>query len=632
MAVAAGLAHALPGQAPRTYIPEVVSEIPVSPKVPAAGAKARSSPFKRRGHIVFVLLAALAVVALLPLVVISWKLIKINQVTLAAVHQDAQLKTARSIAREMDAQVEGLRTQLLRVAKTLSVAVGRQGRSNPGELRDVLQDVTDERMPALQFSQLDSGSVSSISAGQMPAEMKPQIDKLLSRAIEIHAEERHENWTLLSDPMLLESSPDHAALVVAAPVVLHGSFRGVLWAQIDLQVIWEAVGAQRNASYVVFALDGNGNVFASNDARSVSPGGNVRDSELVQRFLSAHGRASETMPFSLIEGGEPREYMGSFEETQKGWGIFVQAPREKVFQQIKGMRRETMKWAGIALALALGVGLVLARELSDPVKRLAAASRAFAKGDFSVRVAVRSRNELGELAFTFNSMAAEIEKFIRDLKQALAENNELFLGTIQALAQAIDAKDPYTRGHSDRVRKYAIILARQLGLSQEELREVHVSAQLHDVGKIGIHDAILQKPGSLTDEEFEVMKTHTTKGAEIMHQIPQMKKMIPGLRWHHERADGRGYPDGLTGDRIPLMAKIIAVADTFDAITTVRPYQQPMTFERARARINELRAVALDAEVVDAFNRACAEGVIRLAPRVETPAEENDVAQVAAEV
>ena len=156
------------------------------------------------------------------------------------------------------------------------------------------------------------------------------------------------------------------------------------------------------------------------------------------------------------------------------------------------------------------------------------------------------------------------------------------------------------------------MLGRQLGLSRQELRDIYVSAQLHDVGKIGIHDAILQKPGALTDEEFGVMKTHAAKGAEIMQQIPQMKNIIPGLRWHHERADGRGHPDGLTDDRIPLMAKIIAVADTFDAITTVRPYQKPMTFERARARVNELRAVSLDAQVVDAFNRACDSGLIRL--------------------
>ena len=557
-------------------------------------------------------MASLVLVAVVPLAVISWKLININQVTLAAVHQDAQLKTARAIAREMDSQVEGLRTQLMRVAKTLSIAVGRPGRTNQDELREVLVDVTDERMPALQFSHFESGTVRTISAGQMPAELKPQIDRLLSRAIEIHSEQRDDDWTLLSEPMLLESDPDRAMLVVAAPVVRHGSFRGVLWAQVDLQVIWEAVGAQRNASYVVFALDSSGTVFASNDKQSARPGREVGESELVSRFLSAHGRASQTMPFTLDEGGEPREYMGSFHETNKGWGIFVQAPQEKVFQQIRGMKRETLKWAGIALALAIVAGFFLARQLSDPVNKLAAASRAFAKGDFSVRVHVGSRNELGELAFTFNRMAAELEKFIRDLKLALAENNQMFLGTIQALAQAIDAKDPYTRGHSDRVRNYAMILAHQLGLDKEELREIHVSAQLHDVGKIGIHDAILQKPGALTDEEFEIMKTHTTKGAEIMHKIPQMKKMLPGLRWHHERADGRGYPDGLTADRIPLMAKIIAVADTFDAITTVRPYQQPMTFERARARVNELRTIALDTDVVDAFNRSCEAGLINL--------------------
>jgi len=598
----------------------------LSPLVPFPDESVQSGPFKRRGHIVVILMAALVLVAVVPLAVISWKLIKINQVTLAAVHQDAQLKTARSIAREMDARLEGLRTQLMRVAKTLSFAVGRPGRTDPDELREVLAEVADDRMPALQFSHFESGSVNSISAGQMPAELKPQIDRLLGRAIEIYAEQRNENWTLLSEPMLLESSPDRATLVVAAPVVLHGSFRGVLWAQIDLQVIWEAVGAQRNASYVVFALDGAGNVFASNDKQSARLGRDVADSELVRQFLSAHGRASQTMPFTLVESGQPHEYMGSFHETRKGWGIFVQAPQEKVFQQIRGMKRETMKWAGIALLLAIVAGFFLARQLSDPVNKLAVASRKFAKGDFSVRVRVGSRNELGELAFTFNRMAADIEKFIRDLKRALAENNELFMGTIQALAQAIDAKDPYTRGHSDRVRSYALVLAHQLGRAKEELRDIHVSAQLHDVGKIGINDAILQKPGSLTDDEFDIMKTHTTKGAEIMDQISQMKKMIPGLRWHHERADGRGYPDGLIGEQIPLMAKIIAVADTFDAITTVRPYQQPMTFERARARVNELRAVALDADVVDAFNRACEAGQIRLAREPEKPAPVETVA------
>jgi HD-GYP domain-containing protein (c-di-GMP phosphodiesterase class II) len=131
------------------------------------------------------------------------------------------------------------------------------------------------------------------------------------------------------------------------------------------------------------------------------------------------------------------------------------------------------------------------------------------------------------------------------------------------------------------------------------------------VGKIGVDDAILKKPGVLTPEEFEVMKTHTTRGAAIMSEIPKMKEILPGLRSHHERWKGGGYPDGLSGEQIPLMARIIAVADTFDAMTTDRPYQRAMTLEAAHARINQLKGVALDERVVEAFNRAFLSGEIR---------------------
>jgi HD-GYP domain-containing protein (c-di-GMP phosphodiesterase class II) len=274
-------------------------------------------------------------------------------------------------------------------------------------------------------------------------------------------------------------------------------------------------------------------------------------------------------------------------------------------------------WTLVLFGVAIIAAFVFARTLSNPINRLAAASRALAGGDFSARVHVRARNEIGELAYTFNSMAGEIENYIRRLRRAFEENNELFLGTIRALAQAIDAKDPYTRGHSVRVNRYTMILARELELSEADLRDLHVSSLLHDVGKIGIDDAILKKNGRLTEEEFEIIKTHAALGATIMDPIPQMKPVIPGLRHHHERCDGSGYPDGLTRDETPLMARIIAVADTFDAITTVRPYQQPMSFERAVARINELRGDALDEQVVDAFNRACEMGLMTPGERDE---------------
>jgi putative nucleotidyltransferase with HDIG domain len=153
-------------------------------------------------------------------------------------------------------------------------------------------------------------------------------------------------------------------------------------------------------------------------------------------------------------------------------------------------------------------------------------------------------------------------------------DRELFMGSIQMLAGAVDEKDPYTRGHSDRVTRYSMMIAREMGLSEDATEVVRVSAQLHDVGKIGIEDLILKKPGALTTEEFAIMKTHTTKGANILRPVAQLKDMIPGIELHHESLDGRGYPHGLHGDEIPLLARIIAVADTFDALTTNRPYQQ----------------------------------------------------------
>jgi putative nucleotidyltransferase with HDIG domain len=150
------------------------------------------------------------------------------------------------------------------------------------------------------------------------------------------------------------------------------------------------------------------------------------------------------------------------------------------------------------------------------------------------------------------------------------------MGSIQMLAGAVDEKDPYTRGHSDRVTRYSVLIARELGLPNDTVETIRISAQLHDVGKIGIEDRILKKPGALTPEEFEIMKTHTTKGANILRPVEQLREMLPGIELHHESLDGRGYPHGLKGEQIPLLARIITVADVFDAMTTNRPYQAAM--------------------------------------------------------
>ncbi|HXV75456.1 MAG TPA: HD domain-containing phosphohydrolase [Candidatus Polarisedimenticolaceae bacterium] len=568
--------------------------------------------FKRRGRIVFTLLAVLAFIGLAPLATVAWKLIDINREALVTAQQEYQSLMATSVAHELDIHIEGQRSQVLRVAQTLGAAIGRGGYAQSDQLRRVLEDVQGERMLYLRYTYFRSQDARSISAGQLDANLDPVFESGLEEAVQILSRTAQDGGeeTIVSRPILLETRPRRAALVISAPVISGTRFRGVLSALVDLSPVWQSVVERNQSGHLIFALDEAGRVIASNAPARVVPGTDVSRSPMVVRFLKADGRAEETLPFVELDDGAEQAYIGSYKTTGLGWGVFVQARLQDVYAPVNRMVDSITSRALLVIGLAVVAAIIFARTLSNPIKRLAAASRAFAAGDFSTRVEVRSGNELGELGFTFNTMAEEIESQIRQLKRAAEENKELFLGTIRALAQAIDAKDPYTRGHSARVNRYSVVLARQLGMSDEDVADIHVASLMHDVGKIGINDSILQKPGKLTADEFEVMKTHTTKGAQIMAPIRQMQRVIPGLRSHHERWEGGGYPDGLTGAKIPFMARLIAVADAFDAMTTHRPYQTAMSFPKALERLNVLKGVAFDERIVEAFNRAYRRGLI----------------------
>jgi len=208
-------------------------------------------------------------------------------------------------------------------------------------------------------------------------------------------------------------------------------------------------------------------------------------------------------------------------------------------------------------------------------------------------------------------MAEDIQQYISDLKRASEENRQLFIDSIEMIAAAVDAKDPYTKGHSSRVSQYSVILAGEIGLDEQEVAKVRASATLHDVGKIGVDDQVLRKPGVLTDEEFEQMKRHTIIGFEIVRQVQQLADTLPGIRWHHESLDGTGYPDGIRGDEIPLLVRIIAVADTFDAITTDRPYQAGRDFPSALEILKRHAGTRYDPIVVDALHSAYVKGYLR---------------------
>lgn len=178
---------------------------------------------------------------------------------------------------------------------------------------------------------------------------------------------------------------------------------------------------------------------------------------------------------------------------------------------------------------------------------------------------------------------------------------ELLAGVIRALTSAIDAKDPYTCGHSDRVSRVAVRLGQQLGCDDEFLNRLYLSGLLHDVGKIGIDETVLRKPGRLTPAEYEHIKTHPDIGYNILKDVKKLTHLLPGVRHHHESWDGRGYPDGLAGEDIPLMARIIAVADSFDAMGSDRPYRKGMPDDKLDAIMQEGAGKQWDAKIVEAF-------------------------------
>ncbi|HEX6972071.1 MAG TPA: HD-GYP domain-containing protein, partial [Limnochordia bacterium] len=172
-----------------------------------------------------------------------------------------------------------------------------------------------------------------------------------------------------------------------------------------------------------------------------------------------------------------------------------------------------------------------------------------------------------------------------------------------ALAATIDAKDPYTKNHSQNVARYAASLARELGWSPSRVQELHLAALMHDVGKIGVPDAILKKPGPLTPEEKAVLDEHPVIGARILSPIARLKPLLGAIRHHHEWYDGSGYPDGLAGEQIPIEARVLAVADTFDAITSDRVYRKARSPAVALGILEQAKGNQLDPELVDAFAR-----------------------------
>ena len=385
---------------------------------------------------------------------------------------------------------------------------------------------------------------------------------------------------------------------------------------------------------MVFVVDQTGATLFHPDPALTAARKPMADLKIVQEWLESGLQIqSALVPFSANFNGKTSEMIGAYSTARlaDGYnvGVIAMQDESRALASVGEMRTQTWLISMAFAVLALVVGFIGARYMTSPLLRLVAAAKRIAAGDFSTRVETNNMTEIGTLGETFNLMTDKVEEQIAGLAKAAEENRELFVGTVKALAAAIDGKDKYTRGHSERVSRISVAIGKRMGMPPDELETLRISALLHDVGKIGIDDAILKKPAALTDEEFEIMKTHPMKGYKIMSQIPAMKEFLPGMVMHHEMVNGKGYPHGLSGDQIPLQAKIVSVADTFDAMTIDRPYSKGMDLQAALERLRSFVGTRYQSEVVEALVDACnagevANGIVRQMASIRATAAEDE--------
>lgn len=278
---------------------------------------------------------------------------------------------------------------------------------------------------------------------------------------------------------------------------------------------------------------------------------------------------------------------------------------------IELLKRIRQRWPDTAVVMITAVS-----EVETAVSCLALGAMDYLTKPFhleEVRARVQQALEKRRLILENKSYQSSLEKRVAAQARRL---EELFLGGVQTLAEALEAKDHYTRGHSVRVGKYARLIAKELDLDNETIRQVELGGNVHDIGKIGVREEVLRKAGNLTDDEYEHVRTHPTVGwrilSPLMSDVPVALNVV---RSHHERVDGSGFPDGLKGDQIPLEARIVAVADALDAMTSGRPYRDDHGLESALDEIERHCGAQFDAKVVAAARRAIASGELTLIPR-----------------
>jgi putative nucleotidyltransferase with HDIG domain len=272
-------------------------------------------------------------------------------------------------------------------------------------------------------------------------------------------------------------------------------------------------------------------------------------------------------------------------------------------QRSEGLPASILAALASSFAGSVLLAALVARRLVTPLEACVRGALEIARGRFGRQVEVGARNEIGDLAYTFNHMSRELASYDGENRRLIAALEQGYLDTIRSLAGAIDAKDPYTRGHAQRVADLSVEIGRELRLGEREQRALAYAGILHDIGKIGVPEPLLGKVAPLSGPELEVMRAHPVIGAEIVKGVEFLRDAAPAIRSHHERWDGTGYPDRLRGEAIPLVARIVNAADTWDACTSERPYQAALPPDEVLSILASLRGTQIDPAVHDALLR-----------------------------
>ena len=564
-----------------------------------------------RVRILYVILLILIGITVVPLWFYGSKMMSMNRERLETQESILQTITSQSLSQVISLYMENLNQQLKEFFDTvlpLATHIPAAQYSSDTALRVALEGFVADR-PAVLYATVLNNQARGVQA--QAHDFNAAGDPFLLKSLEAAFTAAQQGQEYRSNPITVFSSrQNNVVMVMGEPIKQKSQFLGMVAAVVTLKPIaQELADTNERSGLEAYVVDNAGRLVASYDPDKVA-GMDMVANPIVQKFLGGGpARVVETSRFSLQKGNQIVPMLGTYSPTQKlGWGVIVQRKTSDAFFMVSEMRRQTFQLGMLLVILVVVVGFLAAKTITYPIDLLTQAARSIAQRDFTQRAEIHSHTEIDELADTFNQMAEDIQRYIGNLKRASEQNRQLFIDSIEMIAAAVDAKDPYTKGHSGRVSQFSVILAREIGLEEEEVDKIRISATLHDVGKIGIEDRVLKKPGVLTNEEFDIMKRHTVMGYEIVRQVKQLTEMLPGIRWHHEALNGRGYPDGVKGDELPLMVRIIAVADTFDAITTDRPYQAGSEFPKALEILRKHAGTKYDPIVVDAMHSAMAKG------------------------